>query len=59
MKTHINIINKNMYLVNSSTVELTESLNMSKVELGRWFMAALNQWDTTKSFTARINSGEW
>jgi len=43
MKTQIKPTNMNMYLTNSSTVELTESEKISKTALGAYDIAALNQ----------------
>jgi len=53
------MININKYLINSSTVEFTESEKISKDALGTYDIAALNQYEFTKSFKARLNSGAW
>jgi hypothetical protein len=54
----MNPTNMNMYLTNSSTVELTESEKISKTALGAYDIAALNQYELIKSAMTRLSSGE-
>ena len=52
-------MNMNIYFTNSSTDELIESEKTSKTAVGTYEIAELNQYELTKSVTAKLNSGEW